>query len=67
MKTPYLKLQVKYGGEFVATKKARVLAHAKTLEGLLKGLKKKGIPYGPAIRIGHVHPPDAVCIYAHLH
>lgn len=67
LKTSYFKLQEKYGGEFVATKKARVLAHAKTLEELLKGLKKKGIPYGPAIRIGHIHPPDAVCIYALFH
>ena len=67
MKTSYLELQKKYGGEFVATRKARVLAHAKTFEELLKGLKKKGISYGPAIRIGRIHPTNAVCIYALFH
>ena len=60
---PYQKVQEKYGGEFVALKKSRVVAHAKTMAGLFEELEKKRVPYGPAIRISRVHPPDAVCIY----
>lgn len=59
----YLKLQEKYGGEFIAARKSRIVAHAKTMEALFRRLKKRGISYGPAIRIGRVHPSDAVCIY----
>ena len=59
----YLKLQKKYGGQFIARRGRQVLAHAKSMGGLFKILRSKGISYGPSIRIARIHPADAVCIY----
>jgi len=61
----YAQLQVRYGGQFIAQRNSKVLASGKTLRALFQQLAKKKIAYDASVLISHVHPKDAVCIYAH--
>ena len=62
MKTiSYVKLQKKYGGQFVALYKGKVVAKSKTSKGLFaKIVPKLGDPH---LLIQHIDPKDAVCVY----
>jgi len=59
--TSYIKLQVKYGGQFIALYKGKVIAKSKTSKGLFKKIAPKlGDPH---LLIQHIDPKDAVCVY----
>ena len=59
--TSYAKLQEKYGGQFVALYKGKVIAKSKTSKGLFaKVAPKLGDPH---LLIQRVNPKDAFCVY----
>ena len=62
MKTiSYVKLQEKYGGQFVALYKGKVIAKSKTLKGLVTKITPKlGDPH---LVIQRIERKDAVCVY----
>ena len=62
MKTiSYAKLQEKYGGQFVALYKGRVIAKSRTSKRLFERIAAKlGDPH---LLIQHIDPKDAVCVY----
>ena len=57
----YIKLQEKYGGQFVALYKGRVIAKSKTSKELFKKVAPKlGDPH---LLIQRINPKDAFCVY----
>ena len=60
----YVKLQKKFGGQWVATSKKghRVYAKGPRVEDLLAALKKKGIPPGKTA-IGHIEKYGQISAY----
>lgn len=59
--TAYAKLQEKYGGQFVALYRGRVIAKAKTSKRLFAQIAPK--LGDPRLSIQRVEPKDAVCVY----
>ncbi len=62
--THYQKLQEKYGGMFVASKKAggKVVAAGKTAGELFRKMKKKGI-YEKPHAFEYIEPKDVLCVF----
>ena len=59
--TSYIKLQEKYGGQFVALYKGKVIAKSKTSKGLFaKIVPRLGDPH---LVIQRIERKDAVCVY----
>ena len=57
----YPQLQKRYGGQFVASYRGRVIATAKTSKALFK--KISDYLGDPALFIQYIAPQSAVCIY----
>lgn len=60
---PYIQLQEKYGGKFVATVNGKVVVSAKTMKNLFQKMKKDEITYDEKVVIGHILPKGAICVY----
>ena len=57
----YTQLQKRYGGQFVATYKGRVIAAAKSSKELFKKISR--YVGDTALLVQYVAPQSAVCIY----
>ena len=59
----YLRAQKKHGGRYIARRKARVIASAKTLKDLMKVMKARRIPHAGEVSIGYVPSSHSLHVY----
>lgn len=59
----HFQLQEKFGSQFVAQRKNKIIANAPTMRGLFTQLKKKHISPAKDIVIGRIPPKEHICVY----
>jgi hypothetical protein len=59
----YSALQKKYGGQYVAYLKNRIVANGRTFGAVFKKVMAKGYLPDPDLSFRYIHPEDGICVY----
>lgn len=59
---PYIQLQEKFGGKFIARSNGHVVAIGSTYKSLLNKIAKKHLRRDK-LTIAYIHPKGALCVY----
>jgi hypothetical protein len=59
----YSRLQVQYGGQYIATLKGRIIAHGRTFKEVMDLVRSKGKPASPDLSFRFILPQGGICVY----
>jgi hypothetical protein len=60
----YANLQTRFGGQYIATLRGRIIAHGKTFKEVTDRVRSKGQLASPDLSFRFILPQGGICVYA---